>query len=59
MKAEDLKPGQVVSRSATQRGEPPMVSRTVRTVTPILGIAGVRVVFTDGVVLLYPNNNEV
>lgn len=59
MKAEDLKPGQVVSRSATQRGEPPMVSRTVRTVTPILGIAGVRVVFTDGLVLLYPNNNEV
>jgi len=59
MKAEDLKPGQVVSRSATQRGEPPLVSRTVRTVTPILGIAGVRVVFTDGVVLLYPNNNEV
>lgn len=59
MKAEDLKPGQVVSRSATQRGEPPVVSRTVRTITPILGIAGVRVVFTDGVVLLYPNNNEV
>ena len=59
MKAEDLKPGQVVSRSATQRGEPPMVSRTVRTITPILGIAGVRVVFTDGVVMLYPNNNEV
>lgn len=59
MKAEDLKPGQVVSRAATQRGEPPVVNRTVRTVTPILGIAGVRVVFTDGVVLLYPNNNEV
>ena len=59
MKAEDLKPGQVVSRSATQRGEPPVVSRTVRTITPILGIAGVRVVFTDGVVMLYPNNNEV
>jgi len=59
MKAEDLKPGQVVSRSATQRGEPPVVSRTVRTVTPILGIAGVRVVFTDGVVLLYPNKTEV
>ena len=59
MKVEDLKPGQVVSRSATQRGEPPMVSRTVRTITPILGIAGMRVVFTDGVVMLYPNNNEV
>lgn len=59
MKAEDLKPGQVVSRSATQRGEPPMVSRTVRTITPISGIAGVRVEFTDGLVLLYPNNNEV
>ena len=59
MKVEDLKPGQVVSRSATQRGEPPMVSRTVRTITPILVIAGMRVVFTDGVVMLYPNNNEV
>lgn len=56
MKAEDLKPGQVVSRAATQRGEPPVVNRTV---TPIPGIAGVRVVFTDGLVLLYPNNNEV
>jgi len=59
MKAEELKPGQVVSRPATQRGEPPVVNRTVRTVTPILGTAGVRVVFTDGVVLLYPNSNEV
>jgi len=59
MKAEDLKPGQVVSRAATQRGEPPVVNRTVRTVTPIHGIAGVRVMFTDGLVILYPNNNEV
>jgi len=59
MKARDLKAGDTVTRPATQRGEPPMVTRTVGTVAPIPGADGVRVVFTNGTTLLYPNDNNV
>lgn len=59
MNAKDLKPGDTVTRPATQRGEPPLVTRTVRTVTPIPGAEGVRVVFTDNTTILYPNDNNV
>lgn len=59
MRARDLKPGDTVTRPATQRGEPAMVTRTVGTVAPILGTEGVRVRFTDGTLLLFPDNNEV
>lgn len=47
-----LQPGDTVTRPATQRGEPPMVTRTVLTVTAIAN--GVRVVFTDSTTILYP-----
>jgi hypothetical protein len=59
MKAMDLKAGDTVTRPATQRGEPPMVTRTVRTVIPIPGTEGVRVLFTDATTILYPNDNNV
>lgn len=36
-----------------------MVTYTVRTVAPIPGADGVRVVFTNGTTLLYPNDNNV
>lgn len=59
MKAKDLKAGDTVTRPATQRGEPPMVTRTVHTVTPIPNADGVRVRFTDNLTILYPNDNNV
>lgn len=59
MKAKELKAGDAVTRPATERGEPAMVTRTVRTVTPIPGADGVRVVFTDSRTILYPNDNNV
>ena len=59
MKASDLKPGDTVTRPATAKGEPPRLTRTVKTVSPLPGTDGVRVIFTDGTLLLYPSNNEV
>lgn len=59
MQAKDLKPGDAVTRPATQRGEPPMVTRTVATVTPIPDVDGVRVLFMDSTTILYPNDNNV
>lgn len=59
MKAKDLKVGDTVTRPATQRGEPPRVTRTVKVVAPIPGTHGVRVVFTDGTTILYLNEANV
>ena len=59
MKAMELKSGDTVTRPATERGQPATVTRTVRTVTPLPGTDGVRVVFTDNLTLLYPNDNNV
>ena len=60
VKAKDLKPGDTVTRPATAKGEPPRVTRTVKTVSPLPpGTDGVRVIFTDGMTMLYPSNNEV
>ena len=60
VKAKELKPGDTVTRPASEKGEPPMVTRTVKTVSPLPpGTDGVRVIFTDGMTMLYPSNNEV
>ena len=59
VKAKELKPGDTVTRPASAKGEPPRVTRTVKTVSPLGTDAAVRVIFTDGTILLYPGNNEV
>jgi len=59
VKAKYLKPGDRVTRPASEKGDPPMVTRTVKTVSPLRVLPGVRVVFTDGTMVLFPSNNEV
>lgn len=59
IKARDLKPGDKVSRPATQRGETPVVVRTVFKVTPLPEVSVVRVTFTDCFVVLMPDDNDV
>lgn len=51
-----LKPGDVVTLPATQRGEPPLVTLTVEAVTAVRVenvTEGVRVVYTNGRTIIY------